>query len=184
MCYTDNGCRQHWFIHQYVCKKGLPYDPVTEDDGDPDWVDIETYKPSCPDEAGLEFVAWDDTKDREIYIDIPYANRYHKGEMIRLRSRTLTPEFLRWYRSLWQLPDWERVKKFGTCSCYGARTNPSTHRCDVEQSNSLSLSSAGSSRGSSAPCSTEIESAMYFCPPCTSKAEFLPVSPPIVGISR
>ncbi|KAM5535682.1 hypothetical protein V8D89_010669, partial [Ganoderma adspersum] len=54
--YCSRECqRKHWFIHRYACQYSAPHaNPIIEDDGDPNWIDVETYKPRYDDGALVE----------------------------------------------------------------------------------------------------------------------------------
>ncbi|KAI0723035.1 hypothetical protein C8Q76DRAFT_794018 [Earliella scabrosa] len=112
--YCSQQCQErHWLVHQYACKTGQHNHPIVEDDRDPDWVDVETYRPTYYlDEMDLSYLPHPRSWAQEIFIDIPYASRYHRGDVIRLRSRTFGPEFLRTFRKLWQLPPDIRVERY------------------------------------------------------------------------
>ncbi|KAI1789030.1 hypothetical protein LXA43DRAFT_1022996 [Ganoderma leucocontextum] len=110
--YCSEECQAlHWYVHKYVCRKGLDADPVMDDDGDPDWVDVDKYAPKYRDE-NLETgsLVWADISGFDVFLDIPHPNPYHKGEVLRIRSKTLSCEFLRSYRNAWLLPKRQRAK--------------------------------------------------------------------------
>ncbi|KAL1938226.1 hypothetical protein VTO73DRAFT_11870 [Trametes versicolor] len=109
--YCGYWCQvKHWFVHQYVCKKGLAVDPIIDDDGDPDWIDDETYDTTYWDQNGIEDeLVWGYIERWEFFIDIEHPSPYRKGEVYRIRSKTLSPEFLRSYRWYWKLPSDDRV---------------------------------------------------------------------------
>ena len=95
---------QHWFVHRYVCKKGLAGDPVMDDDGDPDW-------DTLPDEYDTHYYedlvgsgssrTWSQYENAEIFIDIPHPSHFRKGEVFRIRTTTLSPVMLRYIKWYW-----------------------------------------------------------------------------------
>ena len=92
-------------MHQYVCK-GSGFPNIVEDDGDPAWENVETYRPTSGTEAVLDSgkALWTD-RDREgpeIFIDIPNTSRY-RNEVFRIRTKTMSPAFLQSYRAIWQI---------------------------------------------------------------------------------
>lgn len=85
-------------------------DPIADDDGDPDWVDEEKYDTSYWDQNGIEDeLVWGSIERSERFVDIEHPSPYRKGEVYRIRSKTLSPEFLRSYRWYWRLPSDDRV---------------------------------------------------------------------------
>ncbi|KAH9893606.1 hypothetical protein C8Q73DRAFT_697629 [Cubamyces lactineus] len=97
--------RLHWIIHREACKKDLSavFDGMVEDDGDPDWVDVDDFHVP-PDRYHVSDKGWPLFAEREgpeIFIDIPNVSVYRKGEIIRVRTRTLSPDCLKAYKMLW-----------------------------------------------------------------------------------
>ena len=89
-------------VHRYACKSSArDINPIIEDDGDPDWVNIETYNPHYDDTRLRENSFSSTKKDAEIFIDVLNASPYRKGEVVRIRTRTLSPTFLRSCRASW-----------------------------------------------------------------------------------
>ena len=81
---------------------------ILDDDGDPDWADEEGYDNEFP------FVRLPDRRvvaswpGSEIFVDIPHPSRYRMGQILRVRTSTFSPDFLRSYRSLWEKPERQR----------------------------------------------------------------------------
>ncbi|RPD80646.1 hypothetical protein L226DRAFT_529112 [Lentinus tigrinus ALCF2SS1-7] len=104
--YCSKGCqRKHWMVHRYVCTRN-PHAPIIDDDGDSEWIDIETYEPNYDSDDDLEDDAvWATVEGPEIFIDIPLSSVswYRKDDVLRIRTKTFSPAFLRSYKSLWQL---------------------------------------------------------------------------------
>ena len=74
------------------------------DDGDPEWVDEVTYEPVF-DYAPMADGIWAGFGGPEVFVDIPHPSPFYKGEVIRLRSQTFSPEFLRFYTvQTWSIP--------------------------------------------------------------------------------
>ena len=76
---------------------------MVEDDGDPDWVDVDDFHVP-PDRYHVSDKGWPLFAEREgpeIFIDIPNVSLYRKGEIIRVRTRTLSPDCLKAYKMLW-----------------------------------------------------------------------------------
>ncbi len=92
---------QHWFVHRSVCR-GSDYADIAEDDGDLAWEDVEVYRPRSSTEAMLDARAvWADQEGPEIFIDIPNISIY-RNEVFRIRTKTMSPAFLKSYRALWR----------------------------------------------------------------------------------
>ncbi len=91
---------QHWRIHRYTCKEGVVAGPF-EDDHDSDWEDVET----CDNVVRMRDIdfegSWTMKRGRELFIDIINPSRARRGELLRIRSRTLDPTFLKWYDIMW-----------------------------------------------------------------------------------
>ena len=94
---------QHWFVHRYFCASEASDTSIPDWDGDPEWVDVETYDPYYR-KHPTEVEAWAEAKGAECFIDIPCTSRNRKGEVFRVRTKTLSPASLRLYRELWDLP--------------------------------------------------------------------------------
>ncbi|RPD57293.1 hypothetical protein L227DRAFT_552388 [Lentinus tigrinus ALCF2SS1-6] len=108
--YCSHYCQdKHWFVHRYACKQGLASPPMIDDDGDSDWVDVEEYDTSYPNVYLPDWLVWSEWNGPEIFLDFPHPGRDYKGEIIRVRSKTFGPEFLRSFRSMWQLSLEERL---------------------------------------------------------------------------
>ncbi|KAI0737075.1 hypothetical protein C8Q80DRAFT_1115421 [Daedaleopsis nitida] len=101
--------KKHWFVHRYACKRCLPSPPIVDDDNDPDWVDIEKYDTRYIDNSLPDWLIWSEWNGPEIFIDFPHPGTSYEGDIIRVRSKTFGPEFLRSYRWLWQAPSFLRV---------------------------------------------------------------------------
>ena len=87
---------KHWFIHRNACRRSLRLaNPTLEDDGDPDWIDVEAYSPHY--DGALAEDALHATKGAKIFTDISNVNSYRGGEVMRIRSlaKTLSAAFLR-----------------------------------------------------------------------------------------
>ncbi|KAI0737076.1 hypothetical protein C8Q80DRAFT_1214949 [Daedaleopsis nitida] len=85
--YCNLHCqKKHWFIHRSSCKRGLSTPPIEDDDGNPDWVDVDEHDTKYTDHIPLP--------DHRLLWSF-------KGDIIRIRSSTFSPEFLRAYRVLW-----------------------------------------------------------------------------------
>ncbi|KAI1792877.1 hypothetical protein LXA43DRAFT_886436 [Ganoderma leucocontextum] len=102
--YCSPDCqRKHWLVHRYACRSSARrVNPIAEDDCDPDWIDIETYKPDYDDHRLTEDDLYAHKKGPEIFIDIPNVSACREGEVVRVRTRTLSPAFLRSYRASWK----------------------------------------------------------------------------------
>ncbi|KAI0351309.1 hypothetical protein OH77DRAFT_1462169 [Trametes cingulata] len=111
--YCSYWCQeQHWFVHRYVCKDGLSGDSViVDDDGDPEWEDIDEYDSYHYDSALFDDEVWALEPGNELFVDIEHPSPYRKGEIFRVRSKTLSADFLRSYRNLWKLPSYRRKYK-------------------------------------------------------------------------
>ncbi|KAI1789027.1 hypothetical protein LXA43DRAFT_601347 [Ganoderma leucocontextum] len=101
--YCSNQCQvEHWRVHRYTCKsEGLDAE-ILEDDDDPDWEDVEPCEAVIHESRFLE-ESWNPKRGREIFVDIPNPSRSRKGEVWRVRSRTLHPLFLKGYRFFWAM---------------------------------------------------------------------------------
>ena len=90
---------------------------IVEWDDDPEWEDMQIYKPCYDDSALSNAAIWRTDIGVDLFVDIPTCSRYMPGVVYRLRSRTFSPAFLRSYRDLWRLPRRVRTKKqAGECS--------------------------------------------------------------------
>ncbi|KAI0630458.1 hypothetical protein C8Q77DRAFT_205019 [Trametes polyzona] len=104
--YCSVACqRTHWLIHREFCMSDTANDhtEIVDDDGDPDWVDDENFRVprnTTPAWKG-HWDIWADREDAEIFIDIPNDSPFRCGDVMRLKTRTLSPECLKAYRSLW-----------------------------------------------------------------------------------
>ena len=86
-------------------------DIIQDDDGDPDWVDIQEYGDRVgPNEYDMcDYIGsrdpgrmWRRWNASELFVDFPHPRPRHPGgEIIRVRSSTLAPEILRSYRNCW-----------------------------------------------------------------------------------
>ncbi|RPD63188.1 hypothetical protein L227DRAFT_417081 [Lentinus tigrinus ALCF2SS1-6] len=89
---------------------------VPDDDNDPDWVDEDVYRPQYLESSLSDREVWRKNEGREFFIDITRVGFHRQTEVFRIRSRNLSPAFLRSYRDLWQLPP--RVRKKMSASKY------------------------------------------------------------------
>ncbi len=102
---------KHWFIHRYACRRSARYaSPIVEDDGVRDWIDVENYEPHYDDDALAEDMLHASKQGVEIFIDIPDISPCRKGEVMRVRTKTLSAAFLRSYRTKWKLPEQARLR--------------------------------------------------------------------------
>lgn len=106
MILTPN--QQHWFVHQHACTQGLSSLPIMDDDSDPAWIDVKKYETKYPNAILPDWLVWSELHGAEIFIDFPHPGRCYKGDIIRVRSKTFGPEFLRSYRAMWQIPQYSR----------------------------------------------------------------------------
>lgn len=93
-------------MHRYACLEDP--EPVVQDDGDPDWVDVETYEPHHGDVVSS---VWAESENSDIFVDITNISKYRPQEVYRLHTKTLSPALLRSYRELWDLPEPARSAK-------------------------------------------------------------------------
>lgn len=72
-----------------------------KDDNDPDWEDVKT----CDLAFTMQDVNFERSgttkRDRELFIDVINPSRARRGEVLRIRSRTLHPSFLKFYKYYW-----------------------------------------------------------------------------------
>ncbi|PIL36908.1 hypothetical protein GSI_00598 [Ganoderma sinense ZZ0214-1] len=102
----------HWNTHRFTCKEGVVEGPF-KDDNDPDWEDIETFDIVVP-WRDINFdESWTTKRGRELFIDIVNPSRARMGELLRVRSRTLNPTFLKWYDLMWASKRRAPFKKIG-----------------------------------------------------------------------
>ncbi|KAI0351311.1 hypothetical protein OH77DRAFT_1567590 [Trametes cingulata] len=104
--YCSRYCqRRHWIIHREFCMEldASDFTDIVEDDGHPDWVDVVGFQaPKVPDPHwDKKWRVWAEREGPEIFIDILNDSPYRKGQVIRLRTRTLSPECLKAYKRLW-----------------------------------------------------------------------------------
>ncbi|KAI0364551.1 hypothetical protein BV20DRAFT_1029529 [Pilatotrama ljubarskyi] len=104
--YCSRYCqRRHWTIHREFCaeRSSSECSEVIDDDGDPDWNDVKDFHaPKVPDPHwDKRWPVWAEREGPEIFIDIPNVSQYRRGEVMRLRTRTLSPECLKAYKRLW-----------------------------------------------------------------------------------
>ena len=78
-------------------------DPIQDDDGDPAWETIGAYNDIFQDDHVNAIPdVWRPSPSGELFIDFPHPfPRYAEGEVIRIRSKTLSPAMLRSYRLPW-----------------------------------------------------------------------------------
>lgn len=94
-------------IHREFCKSDTTTDHtgIIDDDGSVDWVDVDEFKlPAIVNDKNPWEQKWPlfaDSEGPEIFIDVPNDSPFRKGEVVRLKTRTLSPECLKAYRSLW-----------------------------------------------------------------------------------
>ncbi|KAI9067907.1 hypothetical protein FKP32DRAFT_206408 [Trametes sanguinea] len=106
--YCSRYCQQiHWIYHREFCKGLSDYSEIIDDDGDPDWVDQWDFHPKAlPDPYwNPRWSIWAEREGPEIFIDISHNSPYRRGEIIRLRTRTLSPICLGVYKRYWTLPE-------------------------------------------------------------------------------
>lgn len=100
-----NRLVQHWIIHREFCKSDTTNDftDIVADDGNPDWVDVDDFKIAVDEKEPWKrkWPLFADCEGPEIFIDIQNDSPFRKGEVVRLKTRTLSPECLKAYRSLW-----------------------------------------------------------------------------------
>ncbi|PIL36882.1 hypothetical protein GSI_00572 [Ganoderma sinense ZZ0214-1] len=85
----------------YECKEGLS---IISDDGDPEWVDVETIEPPSYEDDNLpDMNVWEINENPEIFVDIPEKSWYRKGDVYRIRTKCLSPALLRSYKDLWEV---------------------------------------------------------------------------------
>ena len=89
----------HWFVHRYLCARD---EDILLDDGDPAWEDIDTYRPEQRNRILRTSAVWATREGPEIFIDIPNTSRYRE-EVLRIRTKTMSPAFLKSYRELWEV---------------------------------------------------------------------------------
>ncbi|KAL1938203.1 hypothetical protein VTO73DRAFT_11847 [Trametes versicolor] len=103
--YREPCQRQHWIIHREFCKSDTTNDftDIVADDGNPDWVDIDDFNIHIDEKPPWkrEWPLFSDYEGLEIFIDIRNDSPFRKGEIVRLKTRTLSPECLKAYRSVW-----------------------------------------------------------------------------------
>ncbi|KAI0794730.1 hypothetical protein C8Q74DRAFT_591944 [Fomes fomentarius] len=107
--YCSLECQErHWFVHRHACTRGLSSLPIMDDDSDPAWIDVKKYETKYPNANLPDWLVWSEWNGAEIFIDFPHPGRYYKGDIIRVRSKTFGPEFLRSYRAMWQISQYSR----------------------------------------------------------------------------
>lgn len=96
---------QHWVIHREFCKSDTTNDftDIIADDGNPDWVDIDDFNIHIDEKPPWkrEWPLFSDYEGLEIFIDIRNDSPFRKGEIVRFKTRTLSPECLKAYHSVW-----------------------------------------------------------------------------------
>ncbi|CDO69713.1 hypothetical protein BN946_scf184851.g101 [Trametes cinnabarina] len=99
--------RIHWVYHREFCKNLSENTEIIDDDGDPAWVDMDDFRPKAfPDPYwDSNWSPWAEREGPEIFIDIKHPSHYRPGEIIRLRTRTLSPVCLSVYKRYWTLPE-------------------------------------------------------------------------------
>ncbi|KAI0640690.1 hypothetical protein C8Q79DRAFT_434884 [Trametes meyenii] len=115
--YCSQFCqRRHWNIHREFCNDRRPagYPEVVDDDGDPDWIDDATFHERKGCDAYSKYwerrwPLWSEREGPEIFIDIPNISKYRKGEIMRIRTRTLSPQCLKAYKLLWTITKTDTV---------------------------------------------------------------------------
>ncbi|OSD04937.1 hypothetical protein PYCCODRAFT_1386418 [Trametes coccinea BRFM310] len=106
--YCSLYCQQiHWVYHREFCKKLSDNSEILDDDGDSDWVDQEDFRPKAHPDAywNPRWSIWAEREGPEIFIDISHVSPYRRGEIIRLRTKTLSPVCLNVYKRYWTLPE-------------------------------------------------------------------------------
>ncbi|KAL1938221.1 hypothetical protein VTO73DRAFT_11865 [Trametes versicolor] len=105
--YCSEYCqRRHWTIHREFCKGDNDYADIIDDDGNPDWVDVDGFlAPAIPDhDFKRNWPLWAEREGAEIFIDINNDSPYRRGQVLRIRTKTLSPECLKAYKRLWTSP--------------------------------------------------------------------------------
>ncbi|KAI0676155.1 hypothetical protein C8Q78DRAFT_1066691 [Trametes maxima] len=113
--YCSQFCqRRHWIIHREFCNnpRSAGYAKVVDDDGDADWIDEATFHGPQGRDIDSEYwercwPIWSEREGPEIFIDIPNISRYRKGEIMRIRTKTLSPQCLKAYKLLWTITKME-----------------------------------------------------------------------------
>ncbi|KAH9913088.1 uncharacterized protein BXZ73DRAFT_55655 [Epithele typhae] len=107
--YCSWACQErHWAVHRFFCKSGPMDEHIPEDDDDPDWIDEEQFDNEFPYVHLPDRCVQSAWPDSEIFIDIPHPSRYRQGQVIRVRTWSLSPDLLGSYRALWTVPEWKR----------------------------------------------------------------------------
>ncbi|KAI0630463.1 hypothetical protein C8Q77DRAFT_1160051 [Trametes polyzona] len=106
--YCSSYCqRRHWPIHREFCKSDTTneFPDIVDDDGDPNWVDVDDFRaPAVPDkDFRRDWPLWAEREGPEIFIDIANDSPFRKGEIFRIRTKTLSPECLKAYKRLWSV---------------------------------------------------------------------------------
>lgn len=100
-----DGAYQHWTIHREFCRTGSanPHPGIMKDDGDPAWIDVGAFRPRViPDkEHEHDWPLFAEREGAEIFVDIAHDSPYRKGDIFRIRTRTLSPACLKAYKRLW-----------------------------------------------------------------------------------
>ncbi|KAH9849498.1 hypothetical protein C2E23DRAFT_933667 [Lenzites betulinus] len=105
--YCSHDCqRQHWRLHREFCKPGntCDYPDIIADDGDPDWLDVDELLPPATRNIHPCDSIWPLFADREgdeIFVDIQNDSPFRKGDIIRVKTRTLSPMCLKAYHATW-----------------------------------------------------------------------------------
>ncbi|KAI0640672.1 hypothetical protein C8Q79DRAFT_930344 [Trametes meyenii] len=113
----------HWITHREFCTSTTcDYEKIIEDDGDPTWVDVDDFHPPkkpVPDRGLLNCSLWAEREGAEIFIDVPNSSAYHPGQVMRLQTKTLSPECLKRYKQLWTVSELKpQLKQVIEVGCY------------------------------------------------------------------
>ncbi|RPD57267.1 hypothetical protein L226DRAFT_572525 [Lentinus tigrinus ALCF2SS1-7] len=105
--YCSRRCqRKHWYVHRDVCRGHRTEDIITvaNDDDSSCWVDSESVAEAYQtDLSRAETILrtseiWEPQPGTEIFVDFLHPSPTRRKEFIRIRTRTLSPAFLRFVK--------------------------------------------------------------------------------------